>query len=162
MPITCKCPCRSRASRIRIPVLHAGCFPERDEPPARSFPGKRVIFISARVHPGETPASHLFNGMLLFLLRRTDPRAAALRRLFVFKLVPIVNPDGTLHSPLQACESWTRVVYAFSTLKWWPSIESMHAGVSLGHYRVDTLGNNLNRCENRRAPPSHRSGVSAC
>lgn len=64
------------------------------EPPARCFPGKRVLFVSARVHPGETPASHLCNGMVLFLLRRHDPRARALRRLFVIKVVPIVNPDG--------------------------------------------------------------------
>lgn len=53
-----------------------------------------MLFVSARVHPGETPASHLCNGMVLFLLRRHDPRARALRRLFVIKIVPIVNPDG--------------------------------------------------------------------
>jgi murein tripeptide amidase MpaA len=88
----------------------AGCFPHQAEARAHEFPGKRTVFFSTRVHPGETPASHLMNGMLLFLLQRDDPRAAALRRAFVFKVVPIVNPDG----------------------------------VSLGHCRVDTLGQNLN------------------
>ena len=113
--------CTDATLRIRNVLLHssvchqhpcAGCFPDEAQLPARFFPRKRVVFLSARVHPGETPASHLFNGMLLFLLRAGDVRAAALRRLFVFKLVPIVNPDG----------------------------------VALGHFRVDTLGQNLNRC----------------
>ncbi|GLC59373.1 hypothetical protein PLESTB_001479400 [Pleodorina starrii] len=71
-----------------------GVFEHDPGPPAVVFRDKTVFFVSSRVHPGETPATHMFNGMLAFLLRRSDPRAAALRRRFVFKLVPIVNPDG--------------------------------------------------------------------
>lgn len=63
--------------------------------PARSFAqSKPIIFISARVHPAETMAQWMFDGILDFLLRPDDPRAAALRDKFVFKLVPLVNPDG--------------------------------------------------------------------
>ncbi|GIL91552.1 hypothetical protein Vretifemale_19153 [Volvox reticuliferus] len=71
-----------------------GVFQHDPGPPSATFREKTVFFVSSRVHPGETPATHIFNGMLAFLLRRSDPRAAALRRRFVFKLVPIVNPDG--------------------------------------------------------------------
>jgi cytosolic carboxypeptidase protein 5 len=34
------------------------------------------------------------NGIINFLLEQNDPRAEALRKLFVFMLVPMLNPDG--------------------------------------------------------------------
>ncbi|KNC51199.1 uncharacterized protein AMSG_06553 [Thecamonas trahens ATCC 50062] len=57
------------------------------------FPAKKYFFVSARVHPGETPASHMMDGLLKFLVS-DDPRAKLLRGLYVFCLVPAVNPDG--------------------------------------------------------------------
>ena len=66
------------------------------------FKQKKYVLVSGRVHPGETPASHVIDGLLAFLLRPDDPRAVALRARFVFKIIPMLNPDGVYHGHYRA------------------------------------------------------------
>uniref|UniRef100_A0A1I8F176 Peptidase_M14 domain-containing protein n=1 Tax=Macrostomum lignano TaxID=282301 RepID=A0A1I8F176_9PLAT len=54
---------------------------------------KRVVFITARVHPGETPASFVCQGLIDFLVS-SHPIAKQLRDYLVFKIIPMLNPDG--------------------------------------------------------------------
>uniref|UniRef100_A0A8D0EG63 Cytosolic carboxypeptidase 2 n=1 Tax=Strix occidentalis caurina TaxID=311401 RepID=A0A8D0EG63_STROC len=63
--------------------------------PAGAAAAKRVVVLSARVHPGESGGSWAMRGFLDFLLS-AHPDAQLLRRLFVFKVVPMLNPDGVV------------------------------------------------------------------
>jgi len=54
---------------------------------------RKTVFISSRVHPGETPASWVMHGILEFLTGQEE-RARRLREEHVFELVPMVNVDG--------------------------------------------------------------------
>ncbi|XP_031548835.1 cytosolic carboxypeptidase 2-like isoform X2 [Actinia tenebrosa] len=56
---------------------------------------KSGVVISARVHPGETNASWMMKGVLDYLTS-SDKIAENLRRRFVFKIVPMLNPDGVI------------------------------------------------------------------
>ena len=58
-----------------------------------NFPDKNSLIVTCRVHPGETPGQLNFSGFLKFILSN-DPRAIILRKEFVIRLVPILNPDG--------------------------------------------------------------------
>ncbi|XP_045757650.2 cytosolic carboxypeptidase 4 [Mirounga angustirostris] len=52
--------------------------------------------ITARVHPGESNASWVMKGALEFLVS-SDPVARLLRENFIFKIIPMLNPDGVIN-----------------------------------------------------------------
>lgn len=52
--------------------------------------------MTARVHPGESNASWVMKGTLEFLVSE-DPVARLLRENFIFKIIPMLNPDGVIN-----------------------------------------------------------------
>ncbi|KAJ3112655.1 Cytosolic carboxypeptidase 2, partial [Physocladia obscura] len=56
---------------------------------------RKGIVLSARVHPGETNASWMMKGAIDFLTGDSK-QAVELRRRFVVKIVPMLNPDGVV------------------------------------------------------------------
>ncbi|MGH8021848.1 MAG: M14-type cytosolic carboxypeptidase, partial [Opitutaceae bacterium] len=54
---------------------------------------KRTVLITSLQHPGEDSSGYVMEGALGFLLS-DDPQAVALRREVLFKIIPVVNPDG--------------------------------------------------------------------
>ncbi|XP_044301732.1 cytosolic carboxypeptidase 1 isoform X4 [Varanus komodoensis] len=60
------------------------------------FRNRPYIFLCARVHPGETNASWVMKGTLEYLMSNT-PAAQSLRESYIFKIVPMLNPDGVIN-----------------------------------------------------------------
>uniref|UniRef100_A0A674D319 Cytosolic carboxypeptidase 1 n=1 Tax=Salmo trutta TaxID=8032 RepID=A0A674D319_SALTR len=60
------------------------------------FRNRPLVFLSARVHPGETNASWVMKGTLEFLMG-SSPLAHSLREAYIFKIVPMLNPDGVVN-----------------------------------------------------------------
>ncbi|XP_070062704.1 cytosolic carboxypeptidase Nna1 isoform X4 [Drosophila virilis] len=56
---------------------------------------KKSIVVSARVHPSETPSSWMMKGLMDFITGDSTV-AKRLRHKFIFKLVPMLNPDGVI------------------------------------------------------------------
>ena len=54
-----------------------------------------MILITARVHPGETNGSWMMKGFLDYITS-SDPDAVTLRDHFIFKVIPMLNPDGVI------------------------------------------------------------------
>ncbi|XP_056370249.1 cytosolic carboxypeptidase 1 isoform X2 [Oenanthe melanoleuca] len=60
------------------------------------FRNRPYIFLSARVHPGETNASWVMKGTLEYLMSNS-PNAQCLRESYIFKIIPMLNPDGVIN-----------------------------------------------------------------
>jgi hypothetical protein len=56
---------------------------------------KKAIVIMARVHPGETVSSWIMDGIIDLLIGDSD-EAKYLRDNFIFKVIPMLNPDGVI------------------------------------------------------------------
>ena len=56
---------------------------------------KKFVIITSRVHPGESPSSWIMRGILHYVTGKTDI-AVALRKHYIFKIVPMINPDGVI------------------------------------------------------------------
>lgn len=54
------------------------------------------VVLSSRVHPGESNASWAMRGFL-DLITSSSPLAVALRQKVIFKVVPMLNPDGVIN-----------------------------------------------------------------
>ncbi|XP_015589458.1 cytosolic carboxypeptidase-like protein 5 isoform X2 [Cephus cinctus] len=111
-------------------------FPEKNEERPFKFKGKKVIFVSARVHPGETPSSFVFNGFLNLLLTQDDPMAINLRRLYVFKMIPMLNPDGVVRGHYRMDTRGVNLnrVYLNPSVKNHPTIYAARALIRYYHY----------------------------
>ncbi|EGD82556.1 hypothetical protein PTSG_03208 [Salpingoeca rosetta] len=88
--LLCRTLCENRCDLLTITSFDAkdllSCPLER----------RPYVVLTGRVHPGETNASYMMKGLLDFLCS-DHPNAQNLRRRFVFKIVPMLNPDGVAH-----------------------------------------------------------------
>ena len=58
---------------------------------------RKGVILTARVHPGESVGSWMMKGALDFLVDSDSVEAEYLRQNFVFKVIPMLNPDGVIN-----------------------------------------------------------------
>ena len=74
-----------------ITITGAKSSHSRDGQPNRGY-----IVLMARVHPAESNSSWIMKGVIDFLLS-DRPEANQLRQKYVFKILPMLNPDGVIN-----------------------------------------------------------------
>ncbi|XP_071449217.1 cytosolic carboxypeptidase-like protein 5 [Hetaerina americana] len=134
-------------------------FPNTSIPRPHQFPNKQVIFISARVHPAETSSSFVLDGIITSLLNKEDPGAALLRRKFLFKLIPVLNPDGVVRGHYRTDTRGTNLnrVYGNPSFEMHPPIYAACALIRYyhrGNEAVDDLAS-----EENGGPPNEETEI---
>ncbi|KAJ8304681.1 hypothetical protein KUTeg_018264, partial [Tegillarca granosa] len=80
-----------------VPVLTITAQPKNFSKEAvEELKSRPYVFLSARVHPGESNASWVMKGSIDYLLSKRQS-AKVLRESYIFKIVPMLNPDGVIN-----------------------------------------------------------------
>ena len=58
--------------------------------------GRPCIILTSRVHPGESNSSFVIHGLIEFITGDSDS-AKLLRKKYIFKIIPMLNPDGVIN-----------------------------------------------------------------
>ncbi|XP_007561491.2 cytosolic carboxypeptidase 2 isoform X3 [Poecilia formosa] len=88
------CDVRTLCQSLGGNIVYVMTITTRGSSPAE-VRNKKAVVVTARVHPGETNGSWMMEGFLDFLLGDSDD-AQVLRDNFIFKVVPMLNPDGVV------------------------------------------------------------------
>ena len=86
----------NRCDYLTITSSNDAPLPKNFNPNIDKKPLKKGVVFSARVHPGETNGSWMMKGAIDFLSGNSE-EALALRDMFVFKIIPMLNPDGVIN-----------------------------------------------------------------
>lgn len=84
-----------------------------------------TVVVTARVHPGETPSSYVAEGLITFLAS-DDPVAQRLRSNILFKIVPMLNPDGVVFGNYRGSSTGQDLNRCYQNPKQWNQPE-IHA-----------------------------------
>ncbi|KAK3098121.1 hypothetical protein FSP39_016346 [Pinctada imbricata] len=80
-----------------VPVLTITARPKSSSKDhVEELRSRPYIFLSGRVHPGESNSSWVMKGTIDFLLSK-KPAAQQLRESYIFKIIPMLNPDGVIN-----------------------------------------------------------------
>ncbi|XP_078097457.1 cytosolic carboxypeptidase 4 isoform X2 [Mustelus asterias] len=80
----------------KCPVITVTANPGSQPEELHQFWNRQYVVLTARVHPGESNASWVMKGTLEFLVS-DDAIARSLRDSYIFKIIPMLNPDGVIN-----------------------------------------------------------------
>lgn len=92
---------RKNITKFSIPKLK-NLFPDRNQTMVQETgvklfsKRKKIVIVSARVHPSETASSYMFEGFLNSFLNKTQEVQEFLNE-HVLVMIPVLNPDGVVN-----------------------------------------------------------------
>ena len=58
---------------------------------------RKCVFLTSRIHPGETSSSYVIQGVINFLINIKNKISIFLRNKYIFKIIPMINIDGVIY-----------------------------------------------------------------